>query len=412
MSATQNASDMTSTRDEKPLKVLFVTHKHPPSLGGMQRQSFELIRHYRKIGEASTLHFNGSYPIWLFFVVVVPWVAIRLVMDRDIDVVHGNDGLMAVFLTPFLLTRKRIFATIHGVDVVNNSPIYQWWVRTFLRRFTGLVAVSKQTADECIARGIAPEKVIFVPNAYGTSAAAPVDAGAVDRLERKYDVRLAGRVVISSVGRAVPRKGFSWFAAQVLPHLRDDAVYVVVSPKERLAPFYQVLRRVVPGRIFRSLAPMIGMATDYAALASLAGSAALKGRIHIIAGLSDEELAQLYACSTLFVMPNLKVAGDFEGFGLVAQEAVASGALCLAADVDGIPSAIHDGETGFLLPSGDAPAWIGTIRDLCRDRRALDTKAKLFQANLRSANYGWMEMATRYWDYFERASSGTGGIGA
>lgn len=397
---------MTNAETGKPQKVLFVTHKHPPSLGGMQRQSYELVRNYRKIGCVRTIFYNGKYPIWLFFTIVIPWITVRLALERDIAVIHGNDGLMGVFLTPFLITGKKLLVTIHGVDIVTSSRTYQWWVRTFLRRFSGVVAVSEQTAQECIAKGVPPGKVTYIPNACDRSEPAGTDTGFAEWLAAKHGVTLNDKIVIASVGRAIPRKGFSWFAAQVLPHLPDEIVYVIVGPKEDRNAIFNVIGKILPNDWHVKLCQVIGIGTDYPFLLKIADRNDLKGKIYMFENLSHEHLAQFYARSQIFVMPNLKVAGDFEGFGLVAQEAVANGALCVAANVDGIPSAIYDGKTGILLPSSDPPAWIRTISDLCSDPAALEAKAKLFQENFRAVQYNWMDMARRYRDCFERASAG------
>ncbi len=397
---------MPKPRAKKPGRVLFVTHKHPPSVGGMQRQSYELVRHYRQIGDASLIRYDSSYPIWLFFVIVVPWVWVRLLLERDIDAIHGNDALMGMFLTPFLLSGKKLYLTVHGLDVVHRGRIYQWWIRMLLPRFDGIAAVSAQTRDECIARGVSPDRVTFIPNASSIAETPASTSDFIDWFERTYGFDLKDKVIVSSVGRPVPRKGFSWFASQVLPKLPSNVVYLIVGPKEARIERFRLVKRFAPERVYRNVLQMNGVGTDDLKLRQLCKSEGWKNRLCLTGGLSGPRLGQLYAASTIFVMPNLKVDGDYEGFGLVAQEAIAHGALCLAADVDGIPSAVHDGQTGYLLPSGDADAWIRTIADLCADPASLGEQAERFQTTLRSRKYGWMEMTVRYKEYFERTAAG------
>jgi hypothetical protein len=48
-------------------------------------------------------------------------------------------------------------------------------------------------------------------------------------------------------------------------------------------------------------------------------------------------------------MPNIRVPGDAEGFGLVALEAVVCGTAVLAADLEGITEAIQHGKNGLLV---------------------------------------------------------------
>ncbi len=387
---------------KRPLKVLFVTHKHPPSLGGMQRQSFELVQSYREIGEVSLIAYNSRYPIWLFFLIVVPWVAIKLAIERDIDLIHGNDGLMGVFLTPFLVMRQRVFVTVHGVDVVLGSRIYQWWVRTWLPRFDGIIAVSWQTVEACLSRGIPESKVGCVLNACDRNWNDKLDPEFSTWLKEEHGLDWTQKTVIASVGRPVPRKGFYWFASEVLPQLPDSVAYVIAGPRAEDSLALRVLRAALPPKAFKSFCHAIGIGTDYTKLKTIKEEQSIAGRFVMLGALSRQQLNQLYLHAKIFAMPNLKVDGDFEGFGLVLQEAAYNGALCLAADVDGIPSAIRPNETGILLPSGAPTAWIKTITDLCADPDQLNSSAKEFQQAIRADNYGWMDVALAYRQRFEQ----------
>ena len=50
-------------------------------------------------------------------------------------------------------------------------------------------------------------------------------------------------------------------------------------------------------------------------------------------------------------MPNIKVQGDMEGFGIVAIEATSIGLPVIASSIEGIKDAIVDNETGALVES-------------------------------------------------------------
>lgn len=53
-----------------------------------------------------------------------------------------------------------------------------------------------------------------------------------------------------------------------------------------------------------------------------------------------------------------------EGFGLTALEAMAAGTPLLASETDGLRSLVRHGETGFLLPVADLPAWLHAVQGL------------------------------------------------
>ena len=59
-----------------------------------------------------------------------------------------------------------------------------------------------------------------------------------------------------------------------------------------------------------------------------------------------------------------------EGFGLAAAEAQAAGLPVIAARASSLPEIVVDGETGLLVPPGDAPALAAALRRLLDDPQA------------------------------------------
>ena len=62
------------------------------------------------------------------------------------------------------------------------------------------------------------------------------------------------------------------------------------------------------------------------------GRHGLAERVRILGRVGEELLATLYSGADLFVMPNIPVPGDMEGFGVVMLEAGLNGLPVLAAD--------------------------------------------------------------------------------
>jgi glycosyltransferase involved in cell wall biosynthesis len=78
---------------------------------------------------------------------------------------------------------------------------------------------------------------------------------------------------------------------------------------------------------------------------------------------SHERLAELYSRADICVAPSLWA----EPFGMVAVEAMASGRPVVASNVGGLADSVVDGETGFLVPPGDAGALAQKLRVLLDD---------------------------------------------
>ena len=102
---------------------------------------------------------------------------------------------------------------------------------------------------------------------------------------------------------------------------------------------------------------IIGKPRDGAS-ADLITSLGLSYCITYVSGVSDERIVELYAESTLAVVPSL-----YEGFSLPSIEAMSTG-ICLVATTGGaLPEVTgRDGETVLSCPPGDADALAAALR--------------------------------------------------
>jgi glycosyltransferase involved in cell wall biosynthesis len=94
------------------------------------------------------------------------------------------------------------------------------------------------------------------------------------------------------------------------------------------------------------------------ASADLITSLGLSACITYVSGVSDERIVELYAESTLAVVPSL-----YEGFSLPSIEAMSTG-ICLVATTGGaLPEVTgRDGDTVLSCPPGDADALAAALR--------------------------------------------------
>jgi D-inositol-3-phosphate glycosyltransferase len=84
---------------------------------------------------------------------------------------------------------------------------------------------------------------------------------------------------------------------------------------------------------------------------------------------------------------------DVEGFGLVAAELSVQGMPLIASNIEGLTSAVMDGETGFLLPHDDIDAWVDKINEIANwDRGYRQNYSE--QCRTRAvAYYNWQRVA-------------------
>lgn len=112
--------------------------------------------------------------------------------------------------------------------------------------------------------------------------------------------------------------------------------------------------------------------------------------------VDQQRLADWYRAATVLVMPSYS-----ESFGLVAIEAQACGTPVVAAAVGGLPVAVRDGETGFLVPGHDPADYARVLR------RFLDQPhlgEQLGEAAARHAQeFGWGRAAASTADVYSAA---------
>jgi glycosyltransferase involved in cell wall biosynthesis len=100
--------------------------------------------------------------------------------------------------------------------------------------------------------------------------------------------------------------------------------------------------------------------------------------------LNRPELRALYQAALLVLVPS-----RYEGFGLQAAEALASGAVVLAADNSSLPEVV--GEGGVLLSLEERDAWVDKILELSDNESELRRLKQ--QAEIQSSGFSWEKAA-------------------
>ena len=108
---------------------------------------------------------------------------------------------------------------------------------------------------------------------------------------------------------------------------------------------------------------VIGRPTEGGRVARTIERLGLVPCVRCVSGISDDELAGLYAEAQVAVVPSL-----YEGFSLPAIEAMACGVPLVATTGGALPEVVgDDGETGLLVPPDDPEALAAGIRRILDD---------------------------------------------
>jgi D-inositol-3-phosphate glycosyltransferase len=136
------------------------------------------------------------------------------------------------------------------------------------------------------------------------------------------------------------------------------------------------------------------MTGELARLESLRRELGLEDIVHFLGAKDQALLPDYYAASLAVVMPS-----DYESFGMVALEAMASGAPVIATEVGGLAYLVQNGKTGFLVPARDPKALAERVKSLLLDSEG---RNRMGQAAVQLAQaYSWSATADRLLDVFQ-----------
>lgn len=382
------------------MRILYVSHSFPlpgdpvSNVGGMQRVAQGLhaalaahpaVELHSLLLETSWKDTPRRMPGYMARLL---WEIPRIVRRERIDVVL-HSSMVTASVTSVLGSAIRRAGAISaaipvGRDVTLPRPPYPWFVRRVLASLDAVFPISRATAHECLQRGLPPARMQVVPCGVDTELFGPPRDRAAARAELLRAIGESAETVpddtliLCSVGRHQERKGFQWFTDQVMPRLPGDVLYLITGEGP--------------------MTPRIQEAVD---------RHGLHHGVRLLGKVSEDMLGRLYRGADLFVMPNVHVKGDIEGFGVVMLEAGLCGMPVVAADLEGISDVVREGENGHLVPSEDADAFRDVVLRYRADR-ALVADASRRAAAYTAAHFSWAAIA----DTFVRLLSARTGASA
>ena len=310
--------------------------------------------------------------------------AARLLAARldEFDVVHDNQCL-GTGLLRIADMGLPVVATVHHPitrDRVLDLAAAKWWRKPLVHRWYGFAQMQKKVArnipdlltvssssatDIADDFGVSPQQLRVVPLGVDTDLFKPSD-----------QPRVPGRIIaISSADR--PLKGIG--------HL----LHAVAKLRAEHDLELQLVAKLEPNGPTEKLIAELGI-TDI---------------VHTTSGLSDEDLAGLFASAEIACIPSL-----YEGFSLPAVEAMASGTPIVASRAGALPEVLGtDGECADLVTPGDVNELIAALG---RQLESPERRHWLGTAGRRRALdvFSWESVAAQTVRVYEQAIARTGRI--
>ena len=355
-------------------------------IGGMQRVGIDLLKQLEAHPDVDVetvilrsereIDYFGFLP-FLFRA----FTTARSMMKRgEVDAVlfsaMPSAVLAAILVGTSQKTQVPLAAISHGHDVIADSSAYQWLVARVFARLDAMLPVSRATGQQCVRRGLPQDRLFVTPNGiepdrFGDSFPGLFTA----RKERRQVLadafpELAEKIgpsdlLLCSVGRQVKRKGHEWFIRNVMPQLNSN-VHLVMG----------------------------GQGPESEAIGRAIVDTGLGLRVHSLGLVAEEKLARLYSGGDLFVMPNIPVDGDMEGFGVVMLEAGLCGMPSIASRIEGIQDVVTDGVNGHCVDALDANGFADTINLYAEAPGSLDEMSETARSHT-IEKFAWSNVCTQ-----------------
>lgn len=269
---------------------------------------------------------------------------VDLVRKYQVDVIQTHLLNMLDFL---VLTLRRdtglpiVLWTVHNVNFLptgNNwlpkakRLFYRVLYRLTARKVSGFIAISDEVRESAI-RQIGPiqDKIITIPNGVDVRRY-NVSAFDKEMFSRQLGITSGVRLIVT-VGRLTEQKGHCYLitAAATVVSRYPDAHFLFVGDGELKG-----------------------------ALQAQVDDLDVSEHVHFLGVRSD--VPDILAVADLFVLASL-----WEGLSIALLEAMASGKPIVATAVSGTTQVMTHGETGLIIPPGDARALADAISQLLSD---------------------------------------------
>ena len=361
--------------------VLIVTRNFPPLTGGMERLMKHTLEGLSERFDVTLIGPTGCRahcpaataviecpPAPAAFLICAMARGLLHCLRRRHRYVFGGSGLVAPVVAILAsVSRATSVGYVHGLDLVVDSAVYQRLFVPWIRRHRIVIANSRNTRDIAVAKGCDPARLTVL----NPGAAIPDEERLADGDIVRRSLDLGDDKVVLFVGRIIERKGLTPFLQHSWPAIaaaEPAATLLAVGDSPENA--------------------LVRDPHEAARLQEVLADDELAASVRFLGAVDDDRLWQCYAAADVLVFPLIEVAGDVEGFGMVAIEAAACGTPTVAFAVGGAPDAVADGVNGRLVSPRDYPAFTEAVLETIRADRSIRARCREHAEKFSWARHG------------------------
>lgn len=283
-------------------------------------------------------------------------------LSNRIQVAHAHNPLARIYASPAArLARVPIVTTMHG-EAPDLSR--RMWLRRAASKLSDAFVIVSPGLEEAArnAESAPSERIKLIENGVDSDRFHP-DAGDRARVRAELGVK-DGEWVIGTAARLAPEK--------------DQAMLLRAS-----APLLRERTRLV----------LAGDGPERRRLEELSEELGVTKRVTFLGMVSD--VARLLRGFDVFALSSKR-----EALPVSILEAMATGLPVVATAVGGVPSAVDEGETGLLVPSGNESAMHAALELVRQDGGLARSMGKRARAVARQ-RFSLQRMQTEYADLYQ-----------
>lgn len=315
-------------------KILFITKNYPPQKWGMEQYSYDLYHIFSKNTKTYLIaNTRWKYFLPLFGIIaVIQW----LYLACFVDVIYIGDGSIS-FIWYILgkIFQKKIYITVHGLDITWNNTIYQKIVPKIISKYDKIICVSQYTKEICIKKWVLESKIIVINNWIDFDKLPLPNSSDKNEILTNLNIdNFEWKHILFTLGRFIERKWIHQFLESIFANLpKDKYIYIIGW----FWAYESIYREIIENNILDN--------------------------VYLIWKKDKQTIANISAISDIFIMPNIQIPNNIEWFWIVAIEAWYYGLPVFASNIEWIKDAVLPGKTWILINDNvDRNAnWISQI---------------------------------------------------
>jgi N-acetyl-alpha-D-glucosaminyl L-malate synthase BshA len=331
------ATELGKALADKGHEIHFITYQQPVRLNGFHENIF-----YHEVRVP-------TYPLFDFppYELALASTMVDVILNHDLDLIHAHYAIphaSAAYTAKQIVKQKTgrlvpVITTLHGTDItlVGRDKTYEPVVTFSINESDAITAVSENLKQETL---------------------------------KHFEIRKEIEVIHNFVDlKRFNKKPLTAFKKVISAH--DEKIVVHASNFRKLKriddvmEIFKNIHAATPSKLL-----MVGDGPERPIAEDLARQYGIESDVRFLG--KQEQMEDILAVSDLFLLPS-----EYESFGLVALEAMASSVAVISSNAGGLAEINIDGKTGYTANVGDVATMSARAIELLTD----DSKLKAFKHN-------------------------------